>query len=683
MNQPESRRLWAVPNSADAPPLDLHTPDHLEEEDMADGHELALRERADVEAIEPTRVWTPRRTVDVVYAPIARQMESIRHEHGGLLRVSAKATRASVAYGSIGVGRAAGGWWRWVRADDYAASMETKPEFVAKERARRRKVSLYTLGASVVGDLGLWVFLDWPWWGAPAILLGVTAAAGGAAEFVTRRRVAVEQDDGKQESTRDIGTHPSGKAVRRIFVEAKVAKRIEDVKVITPGVLRDGAAWTCEVELPGDVTYADVVKKRDKLAGASGRGIARMYLDPVPDHEGRVRIWSPDRDPLTGPPIMSPLIGRETAFDVWTERIYMGRSPRGQVVDFSPVGKAMLTGGEPGSGKSVADDQVLCAVALDPHTRIVLADAKRVELAVYKRIATEYLTKPDPDLYLAMIEALIVEMDRRYEVMEDAGVVKITAKNWKRLGCPFTLFHTDEVQFFTTSKLGGKDGPITVGLADMVGRGRAAGMFTSIATQRPAAEVVPTRLRDIMTTKLAMMCSTNAASDTILGQGMASKGYSGFQFDKDHKGAGWLYAEGSSPVQIRTGYLHKPDEGEAGDDDVRNIVDVAYRLRSAAGTLPYSESNPDVVLVTALLEIVADVEAMWTQDLLPRLNKVDDFAEMTSGELAKRLREILGEPDFGPIGLWLEDEHGKPRSRNGYERSAFVRALQRLKGGRA
>lgn len=677
MNRPEPRHLWPVPTPDD--PDDLH-----EEVDMPDGHEVALREPADVTPLEPTRVWTPRRTINVVVAPISRQLDVVRNEHGGLLGAGAKATRASVTYGGIGLGRAAGAWWRWVTAAEHAPVLATQPQFVAQERARRRKISLYTLATAVAGDGALWLFADWPWWGAPAILLAATAAAGGAAEVIMRRTRA-DQEEGQDSAgavARDIGTNPSGKAVRKLFVEAKIAKRIEDVKVITPGVLRDGAAWTCEVELPGDVTYAEVVKKRDKLAGASGRGIARMHLDPVPDHEGRVRIWSPDRDPMSGPPIMSPLIGRETAFDVWSERIYMGRSPRGQVVSFSPIGKAMLTGGEPGSGKSVADDQVLCAVALDPNTQLVLADAKRVELAVYKRIAAEYLTKPDPDAYLSMIEWLVAEMDRRYEVMEDAGVVKITAKNWRRLDCPFLLFHTDEVQFFTTSKLGGKDGDITKGLADLVGRGRAAGLFTSVATQRPAAEVVPTRLRDIMTTKLAMMCFTNAASDTILGQGMASKGYSGAQFDKDHKGAGWLHAEGSAPVQIRTGYLHKPDEGEAGNDDVRDIVDVAYRLRSAAGTLPYSESNPDVILVSTLLDIVGGADGMWTQDLLPRLNRVEEFADMAAGELAKRLRAILAEPDFGPKGLWLEDEQGKQRSRNGYARADLERALQRLKGGR-
>lgn len=689
MNRPE-RHLWPVRDEADAPPLDL--PPSQEEDHVADGHDLALREpaappvlddRDELAPLEPTTIWSPRRTVDVVVAPIARRVETIRHEHGGLLRVGAKATRAGVAYGTIGLGRAAGAYWRWVKAAEHDQVLATQPQMVLAERARRRNISLWVFGGGAVGDLLLVRVMDWPWWGAPAILLGVTAAIGGVAEYVMRRTSTEQEQGGDAATARDIGTHPSGKAVRKIFVEAKIAKRIEDVKVITPGVLRDGHAWTCEVELPGDIVYADVVKKRDKLAGASGRGIARMYLDPVPDHEGRVRIWSPDRDPLTGPPIKSPLIGRETAFDVWSERIYMGRSPRGQVVSFSPVGKAMLTGGEPGSGKSVADDQVLCAVALDPHTRLVLADAKRVELAVYKRIASEYLTKPDPDAYLAMVEWLVAEMDRRYEVMEDAGVVKVTAKNWRRLGCPFTLFHTDEVQFFTTSKLGGKDGDITKGLADLVGRGRAAGIFTSIATQRPAAEVVPTRLRDIMTTKLAMMCFTNAASDTILGQGMASKGYSGAQFDKDHKGAGWLHAEGSAPVQIRTGYLHKPDEGEAGDDDVRDIVDVAYRLRSAAGTLPYSESNPDVMLVKTLLDIVGTAGGMWTQDLLPRLNRVQEFADMTSGELAKRLRTVLDDPDFTPKGLWLKDETGEARSRNGYERVDLVRALDRLKGRRS
>lgn len=660
------RRLSLVRDQADAPPL---TPNPAVDTDAAEPHEIAVREPGELAPLEPTTVWSPRRTVTIVVAPIARRVESIRHEQGGLLKVTAKTARSGAAYGTIGLGRAIGGWWRWVTAAEHEQVLATQPQMVLSERSRRRKISLWTAGVTGVGDLVLVVAADWPWWGAPAILTGLAAAAGGTAEFIIRSKKADEPSgDG---AVRGIGTYPNGKAVRRIFVDAKIAKRIEDVKVIAPGVLRDGPAWTCEVELPGDVTYADVVKKRDKLAGASGRGIARMYVDPVPDHEGRVRLWSPDRDPLTGPPIMSPLIGRETAFDVWSERIYMGRSPRGAVVDFSPVGKAMLTGGEPGSGKSVADDQVLCAVALDPYAGLVLADAKRVELAVYKRITEEYLPKPDPELYLAMIERLVAEMDRRYEVMEDAGVVKITGKNWKRLGCPFKLFHTDEVQFFTTSKLGGKDGDITVGLADLVGRGRAAGIFTSIATQRPAAEVVPTRLRDIMTTKLAMMCFTNAASDTILGQGMASKGYSGAHFDKDQKGAGWLHAEGSAPVQIRTGYLNKPDEGEAGPDDVRDIIEVAYRLRQAAGTLPVTDSHPGRMLLTACVAACGGAEKIWTADLLERITRDGEWEHLADepGELSRLLR---------PYGIAPKGQDIDGTNRNGYRRVWFVEALEKL-----
>ncbi|MFB4280885.1 FtsK/SpoIIIE domain-containing protein [Nonomuraea sp. MTCD27] len=671
------RHLWPVPDQPDAPDP---------EDDMPDSHELAVREPAgELEPLEPTRVWSPRRTIDVVVAPFSRQLDVVRDEHGGLLGAAAKVSKASAFYGMLGLGRAAGGWWRWVTAAEYNQVLATQPQMVQTERARRRTVSLYTLGAGVAGDGALVLFLDWPWWGAPSILLAVTAAAGGVTEvFVRRAKREQVETDASEAAARDIGTRPAGKAVRALFIAqgVKIAKRIEDVRVITPGVVRDGDAWICEVELPGGVVYDDVIKKRVNLAGAAGRGATRFFLDRVPDHEGRVRIWAPDRDPLAGPPVPSPLIGRDKPFNVWTERVYMGRSPRGQLVDFALPGKAMLTGGEPGSGKSVADDQVLCAAALDPNVPLILADAKRVELAVYKRVAVEYLTRPDPELYLDMIERLVAEMDRRYEVMEDAGVVKITAKNWKRLGCPFTVFHTDEVQFFTTSKLGGKDGPITVGLADLVGRGRASGIFTSIATQRPAAEVVPTRLRDIITMKLAMMCFTNAASDTILGQGMASRGYSGAHFNKDHKGAGWLHAEGSEPVQLRTGYLNKPDEGEGGNDDVRDIVEVAYRLRAAAGTLPYSESNPDVILTKTLLDIIGSADGMWTQDLLPRLNTVEDFADMTAGELAKRLRAVAGDdPDAGPKGLWLPGEDGKATSRNGYERTYVQRCLQRLKGG--
>ena len=60
-------------------------------------------------------------------------------------------------------------------------------------------------------------------------------------------------------------------------------------------------------------------------------------------------------------------------------------------------------------------------------------------------------------------------------------------------------------------------------LRDLVARGRAAGVIVCAATQKPASDVVPSALRDLFGFRLALRCNTPQASDTILGQGWATR----------------------------------------------------------------------------------------------------------------------------------------------------------------
>jgi hypothetical protein len=67
-------------------------------------------------------------------------------------------------------------------------------------------------------------------------------------------------------------------------------------------------------------------------------------------------------------------------------------------------------------------------------------------------------------------------------------------------------------------------------------RGRAPGIIAIEATQRPSADIIPTSLRDLFGYRWAFRCSTEASSDTILGHGWASKGYTAEEFDRSHAG---------------------------------------------------------------------------------------------------------------------------------------------------
>ena len=92
---------------------------------------------------------------------------------------------------------------------------------------------------------------------------------------------------------------------------------------------------------------------------------------------------------------------------------------------------------------------------------------------------------------------------------------------------------------------------------DVVARGRAPGIIAIEATQRPSADIIPTSLRDLFGYRWAFRCSTEASSDTILGHGWASKGYTAEEIDPKARGVSWLRAEDGIPRRVKAAYLYR------------------------------------------------------------------------------------------------------------------------------
>jgi DNA segregation ATPase FtsK/SpoIIIE, S-DNA-T family len=108
---------------------------------------------------------------------------------------------------------------------------------------------------------------------------------------------------------------------------------------------------------------------------------------------------------------------------------------------------------------------------------------------------------------------------------------------------------------------------------DIVARGRAAGVIFLAATQRPSHDIVPTSLRDLFAFRWALRCTTPQASDTILGQGWASQGFSASDIDAGTRGVGYLRQEGDVPVRMRSFCLT--------DDDIDILAKRAADLRKS------------------------------------------------------------------------------------------------------
>src|ERR671918_1241239 len=144
-------------------------------------------------------------------------------------------------------------------------------------------------------------------------------------------------------------------------------------------------------------------------------------------------------------------------------------------------------------------------------------------------------------------------MDARYRELLARGLRKVRQED----ELPLHLVVVDELAFYLSLPDRKQRQQFTELLRDLVARGRAAGVIVIAATQKPGADVVPTALRDLFGFRLALRCNTPQASDTILGQGWASAGYSAATIAPGQRGVGYLLAEDGLPVRLRG--FHLPD----------------------------------------------------------------------------------------------------------------------------
>jgi DNA segregation ATPase FtsK/SpoIIIE, S-DNA-T family len=229
----------------------------------------------------------------------------------------------------------------------------------------------------------------------------------------------------------------------------------------------------------------------------------------------------------------------------------------------------VLLGGEPGAGKSVALSLPVATAALDASCRLWLLDGKLVELSAWAPCARR-LAGPDVDDAIDLLRALRSEMEARYRELLASGAREINPGD----GLALHLLACDELAFYLTVEDRKQRAEFAELLRDLVARGRAAGVIVCAATQKPAADVVPSALRDLFGFRLALRCNTPQASDTILGQGWASAGYSAATIAPGQRGVGYLLAEDGLPIRLRGFHL--------GDEQIAALAERASALRADA-----------------------------------------------------------------------------------------------------
>ena len=319
------------------------------------------------------------------------------------------------------------------------------------------------------------------------------------------------------------------------------------------------------VRVPAGGQVPDLEAQAERIAAFLSVREVRVVRDPGSARHARVVVLR--RDPLADPvPTLWPLVNA-SRLSLW-DAIPVGEDEDGSEVTVTLPERNLLLGGEPGAGKSNVLQLLVAVGALDPSVRLTLFDPKLVELAVWQGAAAR-LVGPNVEEAIEVLKQLISELDDRYLTLLANRARKVTEGD----GLPLHLVGIEELAYFTTGPDRKASAAFSTLLRDFVARGRAAGMVTVATTQKPSADVVPTFLRDLFGFRWALRCSTPQASDTILGSGWASEGYSAASIDPATRGVGLLLQEGGVPVRLRSCWL----------DDL-GLADLARRAEHLRGT---------------------------------------------------------------------------------------------------
>jgi DNA segregation ATPase FtsK/SpoIIIE, S-DNA-T family len=247
--------------------------------------------------------------------------------------------------------------------------------------------------------------------------------------------------------------------------------------------------------------------------------------------------------------------------------VHLGVDEYGEPVYVNLAERNMLIGGEPGGGKSSAEQLIVAHGALSHDCRLILVDGNQVQLGLWRHSADLFIGPSLKDAIDAFTQFQQI-MNARYERLLATGRRKIARDD----GEPVYLVVIDEYAYYSATIGKKADREDFAALArDLIARGRAAGVILILATQRPSHQIIDPSMRDLFSYRLAFRCTTDSSSDVVLGQGWASEGYTAAEIDPLARGVAWLLSETGVPRRIKAAWLD--------DETIKYLAAYAARLR--------------------------------------------------------------------------------------------------------
>lgn len=232
----------------------------------------------------------------------------------------------------------------------------------------------------------------------------------------------------------------------------------------------------------------------------------------------------------------------------------------------------LLMAGATGQGKSVGINALLVSLLYKKHPsqlKLVLVDPKKVELTLYKRIERHFLAKipgdgeaiiTDTKKVVSTLNSLCVEMDERYNLLQNAGVRNIKEYNERFVArklnpndghkfLPYIVVVIDELADLIMTA--GKE--VEHPIARLAQLARAIGIHLILATQRPSVNIITGTIKANFPARIAFRVTSKIDSRTILDAGGA---------DQLIGKGDMLYSSGSDMIRLQCPFVDTPEVEE-------------------------------------------------------------------------------------------------------------------------
>jgi S-DNA-T family DNA segregation ATPase FtsK/SpoIIIE len=570
-------------------------------------------------------------------------------------------TTGAVARGAVIAGRA---WWAWVRVDDYRRAAVEADKLADRwaeihDHALRRRWLTMGVGALVIiAALVVEAF----WGSGPLWIAGVVIAAGLA--LAGRRRDGSPGRKAALAGPRSLAWTMDPKILVDAFQDARLIGKDETLRLVQRAQ-RQGAGWAVVVDLPATRKATDVIRHREALASALAVDEVQLIVERVRGkggHAGRVSLWVADEDPYAAEPVPTPLL-RAERWDAWCP-VPFGIDARGRAIDLPLVWTSLLVGAIPRQGKTFATRLAAAGLILDPYPRLYIADGKGgKDWRAAEAVAHWFICGDDvhhAEALRDVLVSLVCEVQARFarmgqlsdELCPESKLTPAMAKD-RDLDMPITAIVIDEVQVYlenpTAIEVGGKRTTLGEHLADLLTylakKGPAAGIVVIVATQRPDAKTLPTRLRAVLGSRFALRVMDWRDSNIILGDQMNTRGYDSSKLLASHKGVGILRPDGETDagadalaLTVRTYFMPNADWAA--------ICARGRVLREAAGTLSGHAAGHRAVVVADAAAVAKVLESNRTSATEPCDVELPEPLAAVAQYLAEDLDDHEGGRDF-------------------------------------